>query len=102
LQSRVKIKANKQVTSPLSELHQGETQRETASRLISFWPLLLGVVSFFFPTLPQKQAYKTVLLSCCANCFALGFYKFFVPKSSALPKWAGLIYQDWRRALLPK
>ena len=48
LWSRVKIKANKQVTSPRSELDQGETQRETAGRLISFWPLLLGVVSFFF------------------------------------------------------
>ncbi len=44
----MKIKANKQVTSPRIELDQGETQQETADRLISFWPLLLGVVSFFF------------------------------------------------------
>ena len=48
--SRVKKKANKQVTSPRSELDQGETQRETAGCLISFWPLLLGAVSFFFTT----------------------------------------------------
>ena len=45
-----KIKANKQVTSPQSELNQGETQREKAGHLISFGPLLLGVVSFFFTT----------------------------------------------------
>ena len=32
----------------LAPHHQGETQQETAGRLISFWPLLLGVVSFFF------------------------------------------------------
>ena len=45
---RVKTKANKQGTSPRSELVQGETQQETVGRLISFWPLLLGIVSFFF------------------------------------------------------
>ena len=31
-----------------------------------------------------------------------GFTSFIVLKSSALPKWAGLVYQDWRRALLPE
>ena len=54
-QLQVKIKVNKQGSSPWSELNQGSTQRETANRLISLWPLLLGVVSFFFPTLPPSE-----------------------------------------------
>jgi hypothetical protein len=72
LRSRVKIKANKQVTSPRSELDQGETQQETAGRLISFWPLLLGVVSFFFPTLPPSE---TSIQDCFLSLW--GFYKFY-------------------------
>ena len=71
-QSRVKIKANKQVTSPRSELDQSETQRETAGRLI-FWPLLLDVVCFFSPTLPPSLRNKHARLL----FIPLGVYTFY-------------------------
>jgi hypothetical protein len=61
--SRVKIKANKQVTSPRSEVDQGETQRETAGRLISFWPFLLGVVRS-----QELHPQETLILGECGFC----------------------------------
>ena len=74
--SRVKIKANKQVTSPQSELDQGETQQETAGRLISFLPLLLCIVSFFFTT---QNCLCPPFLPVCLLCTYRSRKLFFIP-----------------------
>ena len=83
-----KIKANKQVTSPQSELNQGETQREKAGHLISFGPLLLGVVSFFFTT----QNYLLMILAGVVQVWFVGS----VASSKAYPRhrWVYLIDMD--------
>ena len=76
-----KIKANQQVTSPRSELDQGETQRETAGRLIS-------VVSFFFTT----QNYLLTILAGVVRVRFVGS----VASSEAYPRrrWVYLIDMD--------